>query len=58
MVVSHERLQQSADAEQVAPAARHAHRPLVQTMRPQHWLLLVHVTPASRQQSKVVGDAR
>ena len=40
MVVLHERLQQSAEAEQVAPAARQAQRPLAQSIRPQHSLLL------------------
>ena len=54
----HERLQQSADAEQLVPDARHAQRPLAQTIRPQHWLLSVQVADASRQQSEVVGEGR
>lgn len=58
IVVLHERLQQSADAEQLAPAARQAQRPLVQSIRPQHWLLSVQLALASRQHSEAVGDAR
>lgn len=60
IVVLHERLQQSADAEQLSPATRHAQRLVVdeQSIRPQHWLLSVQAAPASRQQSKVLGDAR
>lgn len=58
IVVLHERLQQSADAEQLAPAARQAQRPLEHSIRPQHWLLSVQVALASRQHRDVVGDAR
>ena len=58
MVVLHERLQQSAAAEQVAPAARQAQRPLAQSIRPQHSLLLAQEPEASVQQSEVVGDGR
>jgi len=57
-MVLHERLQQSADAAQVAPAARQAQRPLVQSMWPQHSLLSVQGTLASLQQSELVGEAR
>lgn len=58
MVASQLRLQQSALAEQLAPAARQAQRPAVQIIWPQHWLLLVQVWVASRQQIELVGDAR
>lgn len=58
MVGLHERLQQSAPVTQLAPAARQAQRPLVQTICPQHSLLLVQVFEASTQQSRLVGDAR
>ena len=56
----HERLQQSAEAEQAEPAATQAQRPLevLQSIRPQHSLLLVQLTLASLQQSEVVGDGR
>ena len=37
---------------------RQAQRPAVQSMAPQHSVLLVHVAAASRQHSVAVGDAR
>ncbi len=50
--------QQSALAAQVCAELRHAQRPAVQSMAPQHSVLLVHVAAASRQHSVAVGDAR
>lgn len=50
--------QQSALAAQVCAELRHAQRPAVQSIEPQHSVLDVHAPIASRQQSVEIGDAR
>ena len=50
--------QQSAVAAQVCAELRHTQRPAVQSIDPQHSVLVVHAPAASRQQSDALGDAR
>ena len=50
--------QQSASAAHTLPSAWHAHRPLAQSICPQHSAELAHAAFASAQHSELVGDGR
>lgn len=55
---THERpAQHSADATQVCADVRHAQRPAVHDIQPQHWRLEVQPAPAAAQQRVDVGAA-